>query len=44
MYLKVAIAKLDGQALLPSVRHGRTVGVNGGGGVPPAGAVKPLLL
>lgn len=44
LYLKVAVAELDRQALLPSMRHGRTVGVNRDGGVPPAGAIKPFVL
>lgn len=43
-YLKVTVAKLDRQALLASGSHGRTVGVDGDGGVSPAFAVKFLVL
>lgn len=44
MHLKVAVTQQYRQALLPSVRHGRTVSVDGNGCVPPAGAITPLVL
>lgn len=44
LYLEVAVAEVDREALLPRVRHLRTVGVNGDGSISPARAIKPLLL
>lgn len=43
-YLEVAVAELDCEPLLASVRHGLAVGVHGYGCLSPASAIEPFLL